>query len=45
MGEGLDGMVPALQRVCEEAAQAVKDGYSLICLTDRKVSADYIPIP
>ncbi|MEQ8486622.1 MAG: glutamate synthase large subunit [Pseudomonadales bacterium] len=41
---GRDGLVAALDRICDEASQAIAEGYSLIVLSDRKVSADQVPI-
>ena len=35
----------ALGRVCEEAVQAVGDGYSILILSDRGVDAEHAPIP
>ena len=42
--EGVNGLEPALKRICEEAEQAVEDGYSLIVLSDRSVDADNVPV-
>jgi glutamate synthase (NADPH/NADH) large chain len=42
--QGTSAFMEALDRMCEEAAQAIDDGYSLIILSDRKVSATRIPI-
>ncbi|UCF48061.1 MAG: glutamate synthase large subunit [Myxococcales bacterium] len=42
--EGADGLEPALQRIRQEAEQAVDDGYSLIVLTDRAAGKDRIPM-
>jgi glutamate synthase (NADPH/NADH) large chain len=36
---GADGMLAALDRVCNEASQAIKEGYSFIILSDRNISA------
>ncbi len=41
---GRDGMLAALDRVCTEAEAAVDDGYSLIVLSDRAVSAAHVPL-
>ncbi len=41
---GRDGLVAALDRICEEASQAIAEGYSLIVLTDRAVGQDRVPI-
>jgi len=43
--EGADGMAPALERLCQEAEQAVLDGHNILILSDRNTNADYIPIP
>jgi len=42
--EGASGLRPAIDRVCQEASQAIQDGYSLIVLSDRATSADRSPI-
>jgi glutamate synthase (NADPH/NADH) large chain len=42
--EGPDGLEPALQRIRQEAEQAVDEGYSLILLTDRAAGQDRIPV-
>ncbi len=42
---GADGLEPALTKLCEDAETAVRDGYNIIILSDRGVSADAIPIP
>lgn len=45
---GEDGLVPALQSVCQQAAEAAKaanQGYQLIILSDRSVGANNVPIP
>ena len=41
---GQGGMVEALDRVCAEAEAAVDDGYSLVVLSDRGISAEKIPL-
>ncbi|KAJ8315663.1 hypothetical protein KUTeg_007813 [Tegillarca granosa] len=43
--QGVDGLVPTLQRICTEAAEAAKNGYQLIVLSDRKISKNYVPAP
>ena len=43
--EGEAGMEPALQKLCEAAEQAVRAGYNILILSDRKVDADNIAIP
>ena len=42
---GAEGMEPALRKLCKNAEQAVSEGYNIIILSDRAVSADAIPIP
>lgn len=44
VSEGIEGLRPALDRICAEARQAIRDGYSLIVLSDRKISAERVPI-
>jgi len=39
-----DGYRQALDRICEEAAQAISDGYAFIILSDRNVDQDRIAI-
>lgn len=41
---GISGFLEALDRMCEEAVQAIQDGFSLLILSDRNVSASRIPI-
>ncbi|MBK1644986.1 glutamate synthase large subunit [Thiocapsa imhoffii] len=43
--EGADGMAPALERLCEQAEQAVLAGYNILILSDRNTNLDHIPIP
>ena len=42
--QGVEGFMPALNRICEEAAQAVTDGYTIVILSDRMMNKDYVPI-
>ncbi|MEW8298126.1 MAG: glutamate synthase large subunit [Candidatus Thiodiazotropha sp.] len=42
---GVDGMKPALTRLCEQAEQKVREGYNILILSDRRVDADNIAIP
>jgi glutamate synthase (NADPH/NADH) large chain len=42
--EGHAGLKHALERLCDEATQAIADGCSLIILSDRAVSADRVPV-
>ncbi|HEY7458361.1 MAG TPA: glutamate synthase large subunit [Xanthobacteraceae bacterium] len=43
--DGAAGMRTALERLCAEAEQAVKDDINIIILSDRRVGPDRIPIP
>jgi glutamate synthase (NADPH/NADH) large chain len=43
--EGVGGMKNAMERLFQEAADAVKGGYNILILSDRDVDADHIPIP
>ncbi|HRA90934.1 MAG TPA: glutamate synthase large subunit, partial [Acinetobacter sp.] len=38
-----EGLQAAITRICEEAAQAVRDGKTLIVLTDKKFRQGYLP--
>ena len=42
--EGEAGLLPALDRICQEAEQAIDDGYTLVVLSDRNVGPDRIPV-
>ena len=42
--DGIDGLKPALERICEAASQAIRDGYSLIILSDRAIGPDRVPV-
>ena len=43
-GEGAAGLKTALARICEEAEAAIDEGYSLVILSDRNVSAQSVPV-
>ena len=43
--DGAAGMRTALDRLCEEAEQAVNDDINIIILSDRRVGPDRVPIP
>ncbi len=43
--EGNSGLVPALERICDEAEQAIEDGYQLVILSDRNIGKDRVPLP
>ncbi len=40
--EGPEGLKSALERICQEASQAIGEGYSLIVLSDRAASHDRV---
>jgi len=42
--EGEAGLAKALDRICEEAEQAVDEGYSLVALSDRAISHARVPV-
>jgi len=42
--QGGDRLKEALKRICFEASQAIKEGYSLIVLSDRATGSDRVPI-
>ena len=44
LSAGLQGFRSALDRICMEASEAIADGFSLIILSDRNVSAKRMPI-
>jgi glutamate synthase (NADPH/NADH) large chain len=44
-GEGVAGMARAVDRICGLATDAVLDGYNILILSDRAVSASRIPMP
>ena len=41
---GAEGLMPAVDRICAEAEQAIADGYSLIVLSDRACGEDRVPV-
>jgi glutamate synthase (NADPH/NADH) large chain/glutamate synthase (ferredoxin) len=45
VADGPDGLEPALERVCEEAHDAVAQGQNIIILSDRAVGPERVPIP
>ena len=42
--EGVAGLKPALERICREAREAIRDGYGLVVLSDRAISAERVPV-
>ncbi|WP_325609245.1 glutamate synthase large subunit [Pseudorhodoplanes sp.] len=43
--QGAAGLEPALKALKAQAEKAVRDGFNIIILSDRKVSAERVPIP
>ncbi|OGT89342.1 MAG: glutamate synthase subunit alpha [Gammaproteobacteria bacterium RIFOXYA12_FULL_61_12] len=43
--DGAEGMEAALEKLCQEAEKAVRDGHNILILSDRNVDADNIAIP
>lgn len=42
--DGVNGLIPALDRICKEASEAVENGCAFIVLTDRAAGRDHVPI-
>jgi len=42
--DGITGVTQTLERICIETEQAIKDGYSLVILSDRAVSENRVPV-
>ena len=42
--DGAEGMMAALDRICQEAEQAIDNGFSLIVLSDRELAEDRVPL-
>jgi len=42
--EGTAGVATALDRICAQAEAAIDDGYSLVVLSDRGISAERVPV-
>ncbi len=42
--DGAGGLVSALDRICQEAEQAIEDGYSLVILSDRALDHDRVAV-
>ncbi len=43
--QGVEGLEPALDRLCEAAEKAVREEYNIIMLSDRDIDEDHVPIP
>ncbi|KAL0054356.1 hypothetical protein WJX82_007542 [Trebouxia sp. C0006] len=44
VSEGPDGMEAGLKRICEEADQAIQEGYSYLIMSDRATGEQRVPI-
>ncbi len=45
VAEGPDGLGAAVDDMCKQASQAIKDGYKFLILSDRGVNEEWAPIP
>ena len=43
--QGPGGLLPALDRICAEAVDAIDQGYALIALSDRAIGPQRVPLP
>ncbi|MBI5197104.1 MAG: glutamate synthase large subunit, partial [Nitrospirae bacterium] len=42
---GPKGLAPAIDEICRQASEAIREGYKFIILSDRGVNAEWAPIP
>ncbi|WP_437225171.1 glutamate synthase large subunit [Planctomicrobium sp. SH661] len=42
--EGTKGLLPAIERICQEAEDAIAEGYALVVLSDRQTGPDRVAI-
>src|SRR5690606_25209612 len=42
--DGKAGLTATLDRICAEAEAAIDEGYSIVVLSDRQISADRVPV-
>ncbi len=45
LAEGATGLAVALERVCEQAHEAISAGVNIIVLSDRRIGPERVPIP
>ena len=45
VAEGPDGLSEAVDDLCQQASQAIKEGYKFLILSDRGVNEEWAPIP
>ena len=43
--KGVDGLAPALQQLCQEASKAIRQGATILILSDRSMDAEHVAIP
>ncbi len=43
--KGVDGLAPALQQLCQEASKAIRNGFTILILSDRGLDKDNVAIP
>ncbi len=43
--KGVDGLAPALQQLCQEASRAIKQGATILILSDRGMNVENVAIP
>lgn len=44
VSEGVQGLLPALDRIADECCQAARDGYQMLVLSDRKAGPERLPV-
>jgi len=42
--EGVSGLGKRLDKICAQASEAIREGYSLVVLSDRNISAQRVPV-
>ncbi len=45
VAEGPDGLGAAVDSLCQQASDAIKEGYKFLILSDRGVNEEWVPIP
>ncbi len=45
VADGPDGLAVAVDDLCQQASQAIREGYKFLILSDRGVNEDWAPIP
>ncbi len=45
VAEGPEGLAPAVERLCREASDAIREGYKFLILSDRGVNEEWAPMP